>query len=59
MTFFIGNSTSYIFWLDFFSLSCLGIKLGKVIGENPAFVAEWDTGSEVANPIFTDFGYVV
>ena len=35
--FLIGNLISYIFWSEFFSLSRIGTKLGKVIGKKPRF----------------------
>ena len=47
MTFFIGNLTGYIFWSNFFFLSRLGTKLGKVIGKKPlSWCRNGDIGDE-------------
>ena len=49
ITFFILNLTSYIFWLDFFSVSRLGTKLNQVIGKKPDFSR---TNGNVSNFVY-------
>ena len=38
------NLTSYIFWFNFFPVSCLGTKVGKLIGEKKCF---WGTNGHI------------